>query len=113
MAKSDPTKPLTVRISEEEYEYLKEYAGKRRVSLNCLVTEAIAEYRSKIERGQVLTEIQALQERLRDGRAEGCDSIDLLHQLREARSGLEDGSGDNSGEPEHPPRPGGDGGSGR
>lgn len=48
-AETDSTKPLTVRIPEEEYEYLKEYAGTRHISMNWLVAEAIAEYRSKIE----------------------------------------------------------------
>lgn len=93
---TDSTKPLTVRIPEEEYEYLKEYAGTRHVSLNWLVAEAIAEYRSKIERGQAVKEIQAFQAKLRDGRKEGCDSVDLLHRLREARSDLGDGSGEDS-----------------
>ena len=77
--------------------------------MNSLVAEAIAEYRSKIERGQVLTEIQAFQERLRDDRIEGGDSVGLLHQLREARGGLGDGDGENAGETEHPLRPAAEG----
>jgi len=105
-AETDSTKPLTVRIPEEEYEYLKEYAGTRHISMNWLVAEAIAEYRSKIERGQAIKEIQAFQERLRDGREEGCDSVDLLHRLREARSDLGDGSGEDSAETGSRLRPG-------
>lgn len=87
MAKSDSAKPLTVRLSAEEYTYLKKYAEKRHISLNCLVSEALAEYRARIERDQAVAEIQAFQESLRDGgRTAGGDSVELLHRLRESRT---------------------------
>ena len=104
--KSDPTKPLTVRLPAGEYDYLKEYADKHRVSLNWLAAEAIAEYRSKIERGQAIADIQAFQERLKDGRREGGDSVDLLHQLRETHGRLENEHIEQAGEAAHRLRPG-------
>lgn len=73
-----------------------------------MVAEAIAEYRSKIERGQAVADIQAFQERLRDGRMEGGDSVDLLHRLREARGGLGVGHDEKTAEARHRLRTGRD-----
>ena len=73
----------------------------------------IAEYRSKLERGQAVKEIQAFQERLRDGRTEGSDSVGLLHQLREDRGGIGDVHGENAEETKSRLRPGQDEDAGR
>ncbi|MCL6613124.1 MAG: type II toxin-antitoxin system HicB family antitoxin [Firmicutes bacterium] len=97
-SKNDSSRPLTVRIPEEDYEYLKAYAAAHHVSLNQLAAEAIAEYRSRVERTQAIEEIQAFQERLRELRKEGVDSVDLLHRLREARGGFGDGACGDPGE---------------
>lgn len=105
-AKSDSTKPLTVRIPEEEYRYLKEYADRHRVSLNCLAAEAIAEYRAKIERGQAVADIRAFQEKLRDGRREGGDSLELLRDLRAARGNPGNSPDEKAEKPGRPRRPG-------
>ena len=92
------SKAITVRIPEGDYERLREYAAARNISLNSMVAEAIAQYQTKLERQYVIGEIKAFQARLRNGRKEGADSVDLLRHIRETRAKqvlLEDGSDTN------------------
>lgn len=90
------SKAITVRIPEADYEQLKKYAASRNVSLNSMVAEAIAQYQTKIERQHAISQIEAFQAQLRDGRREGSDSVEILRDVRQTRAKqvlLEDDSG--------------------
>lgn len=85
-ARDRASKAITVRIPEGDYERLREYAAARNISLNSMVAEAIAQYQTKLERQHAIGEIKAFQARLRNGRKEGADSVDLLRHIRETRA---------------------------
>ena len=80
-------KSITVRIPQKDYMLLRKYADDRNVSLNSIISEAVAEYGARIGRQQALDQIHSLQERLRRSREPGSDSVELLREMREERSG--------------------------
>lgn len=79
-------KPVTIRVSPEDYALLKEYADARQVSLNTVVTEAIAQYGAKIQRRRAIERMEDLQRRIRETNGVGTDSVELLRELREERA---------------------------
>lgn len=74
---------ITVRIPKDEYERLKEYSTAHRVSLNSVVSDAIAEHAMRIERQQLLDDIAKFHQRLQPSSG---DSVDYLRKLREGRA---------------------------
>lgn len=84
-------KSITVRIPQKDYMLLREYAHDRDVSMNTVVSEAVAEYGARIGRRQALDRIQSLQQRLQQTQQPGSDSVKLLREVREERSGPREG----------------------
>lgn len=88
--KSEPPdrglRPITVRLAASDYSLLSELASARNASLNSIVSEAVAQYGTKIRREQALSQIQAFQRRLQETHAPGMDSLELLREAREERS---------------------------
>ena len=80
-------KSITVRLPQKDYMLIRECADDRNVSLNSIISEAVAEYVARIGRQQALDRIHSLQERLRRNREPGSDSVELLREMREERSG--------------------------
>jgi len=74
---------ITVRIPKDEYERLKGYSTAHRVSLNSVVSDAIAEHAMRIERQQLLDDIAEFHRRLQPSSG---DSVDYLRKLREGRA---------------------------
>lgn len=77
-------KAITVRVPEVVYDSLKESADKRGVSLNTVVSEAIAQYNVRVQRSQAISSIEkrlAAQEQTETARA-ARDSMEDLRNLR-------------------------------
>lgn len=84
--KREPTKAITVRVPEQEYNTLRTYAEDHKLSLNMVVSDAIAEHTAKLERRAVLNDIAAFQKRL--GKTTEPTSVEDLYEIRRARTGL-------------------------
>jgi surfactin synthase thioesterase subunit len=84
-------KAITVRLLRDDYQRLKDYACVRDVSLNAVVTEAIAEYGRKIERGEVLRQLEDFHKELRASGRKGSDSVELLREMRKERTDAKTG----------------------
>jgi len=82
--KREPTKAITVRVPEGEYDALKAYAETRKVSLNMVVLDAIAEHTARLERQAALDDIAAFQKRL--GKTTEPTSVEDLYEIRRART---------------------------
>lgn len=85
-AKIEVLRPVTIRVNPEDYALLKEYADARQVSLNTVVSEAIAQYGAKIQRRRAIERMEDLQRRIRETHGAGTDSVELLRELREERA---------------------------
>lgn len=94
--KRDGSKAITVRIARDDYERLRKHAVGRHASLNSVVAEAIAQYTARQERAEAIQMIREFQAHLRETRAEGIDSVKVLHEIREMRCQC-DRSGDMGG----------------
>lgn len=100
-----------MRVPEARYRQLKEYAASQNISLNSVVSEAIAQYGSKLERAMVIADISDFQRQLqqrckaRKTKGEGANSVETLRMIREARSmhlGSKSGSAESHGGPDAP-----------
>lgn len=80
----EPTRAITVRVPEDEYDTLKAYAETRKVSLNTIVADAIAEHTARLELQAVLDDIAAFQKRL--GKTTDPTSVEDLYEIRRART---------------------------
>lgn len=76
---------ITVRIKTEEYELLREYAEAQQLSLNAVVSEALAQFGARIRRRQWMAEVKDLQRRIHDECGVGADSVALIREAREER----------------------------
>jgi predicted HicB family RNase H-like nuclease len=77
---------ITVRLPEKEYTLIREYAKNHDLSMNMVISDAIAEYGAKVTRREALERIRLLQQRQRERREPVGDSVELLRQMRAERS---------------------------
>jgi len=89
-------KAITVRLPLDDYRRLKDYACVRDVSLNAVVTEAIDEYGRKIERREILRQLEDFHKELRASGRPGGNSVELLREMRKERTDAKTGPGDRS-----------------
>jgi hypothetical protein len=68
----------------------------RDVSLNAVITEAIAEYGRKIERREVLRQLEDFHKELRASGRKGSDSVELLREMRKERTDARTGPSNRS-----------------
>lgn len=80
-------KSVTIRLPEKDHLIIRDYAESLDLSLNAVISEAVAEYATKISRREALERIRLLQESQRRRRAPVNDSVELLRETRSARSG--------------------------
>jgi len=77
---------VTVRLPEKDYLLIREYADLRDLSMNAVISEAVAEYGTKLSRREALERIRLLQESQQKRRTPVADSVELLREMRSARS---------------------------
>jgi len=85
-------KAITVRLPEKDYMLIRDYARSQGLSMNMVVSDAIAEYGAKIARRQALLRIRRLQQRQRERRGPIGNSVELLREMRAERSTPRDGA---------------------
>jgi hypothetical protein len=75
-------KPITVRLNRSDYLVLKDHAAAQGISLNSILSDAVARYRAQVEREKAVGDIRVFQARLRSAHGLGTDSVPLLRDLR-------------------------------
>lgn len=77
---------ITVRLPERDYMLIRDYAESQELSMNAVISDAVAEYGARVSRREALRRICLLQERQRERRKPVGDSVELLREMRAERS---------------------------
>ena len=85
-------KAVTVRLPEKDYALMRDYATSHELSMNMVISDAVAEYGAKLIRREALERIRLLQHRQRERREPLEDSVGLLREMRTERSEHRDGT---------------------
>ncbi len=79
-------KSITVRLPEKSYMVIREYADSKELSMNTVISDAVAEYGARVSRREAIERIRLLLDRQRERRGPTSDSVELLREMRVERS---------------------------
>jgi hypothetical protein len=85
-ADREKLKTITVRLPRRVYCAIRDHAANKGVSMNAILSGIITEYAAKTTLRGALERIRVLQERQKERSGPTSDSVELLREMRAARS---------------------------